>query len=339
MKRRLPRKLNIMAVLLAVFLSGCGTAAEEELVSPEVPVYNAMVPKTAEVIRGDLTPQYSERLDLLGYERVHYQFTQAEYDELYGSYQMKIDEIHVNVGDFVEKGEVMVSFHSEVLDLQIRDYEKQIEEAGLSIDHLRRLSAIDPSEDHKDEIASLNREIEVARLYIADIEETYRKLNIIAKTDGFVSLISTALREGYVMPGSDMILVDQSKGLYTTAKTDEYEFRPGEEFTAHLGNLERRVEVVETPEGEDANMVYFMPLDGEDEMPNKNLMLEFELPTLKDVCYVNRQAVYDKNGLYFVYVVQENGTRRAVEVTCGDRIGNYMIIREGLNGGESVELP
>ena len=201
MKRRLPRKLNIMAVLLAVFLSGCGTAAEEELVSPEVPVYNAMVPKTAEVIRGDLTPQYSERLDLLGYERVHYQFTQAEYDELYGSYQMKIDEIHVNVGDFVEKGEVMVSFHSEVLDLQIRDYEKQIEEAGLSIDHLRRLSAIDPSEDHKDEIASLNREIEVARLYIADIEETYRKLNIIAKTDGFVSLISTALREGYVMPG------------------------------------------------------------------------------------------------------------------------------------------
>ena len=53
MKRRLPRKLNIMAVLLAVFLSGCGTAAEEELVSPEIPVYNAMVPKTAEVIRGD----------------------------------------------------------------------------------------------------------------------------------------------------------------------------------------------------------------------------------------------------------------------------------------------
>ena len=333
------KKLNISVLLLSLLLTGCGTVTEDTLVAPEVPLYNAMVPKTAEVIRGDLTPQYSERLDLLGYDRVHYQFTQAEYDEMYGSYQLKIDEIHVNVGDFVEKGEVMVSFHSEILDQNIRDYEKEIENARLSIDHLKKLSAIDPNEDHKNEIDSLNREIQVARLYIQDIEETYRKLNLIAESDGFVSFISTTLREGYVIPGADLILVDSSKGLYTTAKTDEHEFKPGEIFTAHLGNSKHEVEVVETPEGEDESLVYFLPMDGEDEMPDKNLMLEFELPTLKDVCYVNRQAVYDKDGIFFVYVVREDGMRRAVEVIPGDRVGNYVIIKEGLSGGENVELP
>ena len=339
LKRHSLKKLNIAAVLLALILTGCGNAAEDALVSPEIPEYNAMVPKTAEVIRGDLTPQYSARLDLLGYERVHYQFTQAEYEEMYGSYQLKIDEILVNVGDFVEKGEVMVSFHSDMLDKQIRDYEKQIEDARLSIEHLKRLSAIDPTEDHSDEIASLNREIQVAGLYIDDIEETYRKLNLISESDGFVSFISTTLREGYVTPGSDLILVDKSRGLYTTEKTEGYDFKPGEIYTAHLGKVEHRVEVVETPEGEDSGKVYFMPLDGEDEMPEKNLMLEFELPAVKDACYVNRQAVYDKDDIYFVYVVQENGMRRAVEVTPGDKIGNYLIIKEGLNGGENVELP
>ena len=74
-------------------------------------------------------------------------------------------------------------------------------------------------------------------------------------------------------------------------------------------------------------------------MLEKNLMLEFDLPTLKDVCYVNRQAVFDKGGVHLVCVVTENDIRNAVIVEVGDRGGNYYIIKSGLEGGELVELP
>lgn len=228
MKRLNCGKLKRAALLLLCpVLTGCGKAAEDTLVAPELPVYNAVVSRTAEVIRGDMTPRYSNRLDLLGYDRSRYQFTQAEYEEMYGTYQLTLDEIRVDVGDHVKKGDLLVSFHSDVLDQMVKENEKAIENAQLEIDHLKRLSNIDPSQDHKEEIRRLNQDIEVARLYITDIQETYDKLNIISEVDGFVSFVNTTLRDGYIIPGKDLVVVDYDKGLYTTAKSEDYTFKPG----------------------------------------------------------------------------------------------------------------
>ena len=60
---------------------------------------------------------------------------------------------------------------------------------------------------------------------------------------------------------------------------------------------------------------------------------------LKDACYVNRQAVYEKNGQYFVYVVKDDGMREAHYITKGEQYGNYLVVKDGLEGGEKVELP
>ncbi len=340
MKSKLFRKLNIfLSLSFALTLTGCGNAKEAALVPAEVPVYNALAPKTTQVIRGDLTVPYSTRLDLLGYEMVKYRFTRSEFEELFGTYKMELDAIHVSVGDEVHAGDVLVSFHSEVLDKQIEDNEQQIASARREIDHLRRLSSIDPSQDHSEEIRQLNRDIEVARLYVADVKETYERLNLIAEGDGHVSFVSTMFSMGYLAPDEDMIRVDTDRGLYTTKKTDDYTFKIGEKVTGKLRNVDYPLTVVETPEGEDDSLVYFRPDGQEGDMLEKNLMLEFDLPTLKDVCYVNRQAVFDKGGVHFVYVVKENDIRNAAIVEVGDRVGNYYIIKSGLEGGELVELP
>ncbi len=335
------RKLNIAAcaLILSMSLTGCGGAVEDTLVPAEAPVYHAVVPKTAEVLRGDLTPQFSSRLDLLGFEQSRYQFSDAQYEELYGLYKMTIDEVRVDVGDHVRAGDVLVSFHSEELDKQIQDSEKSIRDANLEIDHLKKLSAIDPSEDHKNEIDQLNRDIEVSRLYIQDIQDTYGKLNIISKEEGYVSYVNPVLNDGYVIPGQDLVIVDQSRRIYVMEPSEIYNFKPGEIYTASSGGAKRKVQVVETPEGESGSKVYFEPVDADGEMLDKSIKLEIELPVMKDVCYVNKLAIYKKEEKYYAYVVREDGMHDVVEVTPGETVGNDIIIKEGLSGGEQLEMP
>ena len=344
MRKETPRKLNktILAVLsgaMLLSLTACGEALEDSLVPPETPSYNAYVPNQADVIRGDLERKFEQRLDLLGYERIRHRFTQAQFSELYGTYQLEVEKIHVQVGDRVHPGDLMVSFHSRVLDEQITANEKKITDARLSIEHLRNLESIDSAQNHSDEIKRLEREISVAELYISDVNDTYRKLNIYSEVDGHVSAIDGSLQDGFVMPDTDLILVDVDEGIYKTEKPEYYTFKVGETYTATTRYSECQVEVIEMPEGGSATSVYFRPVGREGEILEKNLMLNFELPVLKDACYVNRQAVYEKNDRYFVYVVREDGMREARYITPGEQYGNYLIVKDGLEGGEKVELP
>ena len=344
MKKHFPRKLNklvtaMLSGVLLLSLTGCGDAAEDSLVPPETPTYNAYVPNTADVIRGDLERKFEQRLDLLGYERIRYRFTQAQFSELYGTYQLEVEKIHVNVGDPVHAGDLMVSFHSKVLDDQITENEKKITEARLSIEHLKNLESIDPSRDHTEEIRRLEREINVAELYISDVNDTYRKLNIYADVDGHVSDIDGSLQDGFVMPDTDLVLVDIDDGIYKMEKPEYYTFKTGETYTATTRYSECQVEVIDMPEGGSATSIYFRPVGREGEILEKNLMLNFELPALKDACYVNRQAVFEKSDKYFVYVVKDDGMREARYITPGEQYGNYLIVKDGLEGGEKVELP
>ena len=325
--------------VLLLSLTGCGEAVEDDLVSPETPSYNSYVPKTTDVIRGDLERKFEQRLDLMGYDRVRYRFTEAQYMELYGTYQLEVDEVHVNLGDKVHDGDLMVSFHSKVLDDKIKENEKKITDAGLSIEHLKNLEAIDPSADHSEEIKRLEREISVARLYITDVNDTYRKLNIYSEVNGYVSAVDSALQDGFVYPGKDLIVVDVDDGYYKMEKPEYYTFRVGEIYTATARYSEFQVEVIDPPEGGSDSYIFFRPVGLEGEILEKNLMLKFELPVLKDACYVNRQAVFEKNGQYFVYVVREDGMREAVYITKGEQYGNFLIVKDGLEGGEKVELP
>lgn len=335
------KKLNIAAYacVAALTLTGCGSSSEEALVPANVPVYNAVVPKEAEVFRGNLTPQFSASLHLLGFEQLRYQISPGQYEEMFEVYKMKIDEVKADVGKYVHKGDVLVSFHSEVLDQQIRDNEKKIEKDSLEIEHLKKLSAIDASEDHKAEIDRLSREIQVAKLYISDIRDIYQKMNLVSEADGYVSMVNESLHEGYVVPGNDLVIVEQSQGIYFMDPSELYTFKPGETYTIGSGETATRLEVIETPEGEKDGPVYFRPLDAEGRMPENSLKLEFDLPEMKDVCYVNHLAIYRNGDKYFAYVIREDDMRDVVEVIPGVTVGDDVVIREGLSGGEKLEMP
>jgi multidrug efflux pump subunit AcrA (membrane-fusion protein) len=68
------------------------------------------------------------------------------------------------------------------------------------------------------------------------------------------------------------------------------------------------------------------------------LQMKVQKPTIRDAVYVDSSAIRVVNGSYYVYLLDENGFRQAVEVQVGDVVDGYTIITDGLSGGEQVTL-
>lgn len=341
MKNRIVIKLNKYITVFAIpvmmmFMSGCGAAKEDALVPPKDVSYAAVNPTVVLVERGDLSPKKELKLELLGYENIKYRFSLAEYTELVETYKLEVEDVNVNVGDVVHEGDVLVSFHSEVLDDKIRENQKKKRDAGLEIEHLKVLSDINESNDYSYDIAKKRRELEAADLHVSDVRNTYNKLSLVAEKDGVVSFVNSIIQNGYIKPDNDIISVVSGKGLYTAPKNTGNTFKVGEKYTCMTSASEYQLEVVDTPEGESDDLVYFRPVDENLHLTEQFLILQIDLPVQKDVCYVNKRAIVEKGDKFFIYVVKENGMQRVVEVKTGEKVDDYIIITEGLEGGETV---
>lgn len=66
--------------------------------------------------------------------------------------------------------------------------------------------------------------------------------------------------------------------------------------------------------------------------------MEVTRPAIENAVYVQKDAVHEKDGRYFVYTLDENGYRQAVWISAGDQVGDYRIITEGLKSGDEVVL-
>ena len=66
--------------------------------------------------------------------------------------------------------------------------------------------------------------------------------------------------------------------------------------------------------------------------------MEVTRPAIENAVYVQKDAVHEKDGRYFVYTLDENGYRQAVWINAGDQVGDYRIITEGLKSGDEVVL-
>ena len=84
--------------------------------------------------------------------------------------------------------------------------------------------------------------------------------------------------------------------------------------------------------------IYFRMVD--DVLVNeKQLILFDELPEIKNVCYVDKRVLSEYEGEVFVYREGEDGIFQSVKVKIGQVIGNNVIIREGLEEGDTVSIP
>lgn len=352
----------LCALILCLVCVGCGREALDELVPVRELSYNRVERNTALVVKGDITPIFDEQLTLSGYEEQVYRVKAEEYENMVETYQLTLKQVTCGVGDMVKAGNVLVGYSSSELDGQIQEKEKEKRTAVLELEHVKRLAEIDSGTDYSGQLHSIEQQIKACDFYIEDVEEKYDEINIICERDGIVRYVNPTLYDGYVMPGSELVRVSQDNGYYQVEVDDTASFETGKAYPAGNSMAEYMLEVVELEDASNImldgvtekhenklekqyemltenRIIYFKPVDTDIKMLEKNVRLETELPVLRDVCYVNQRAVIHRGDCDYVYVVDEEGKRRACSVGLGRVVGEYQIITEGLAGGEVVTLP
>lgn len=334
-KRIRMMKIPVVFSILALCLTGCGSRERIEKVRVTVPEYEKVAYEVVEVQRGDITPVLSLRLTADSFQTKSYY---ALYDE------MEIDSVNVAVGDEIKPGDVLISFKAGDVDTQIEKYQSQVEQNNLLIEHYTKLSQLDSTVDYSEDLKRLAEDTRVANLYIQELQARLDSYNICAEDYGSVYLLSDILDYGIVGTSNNLITVIYRNNRFTTETTDDYDFVVGETYMAVYGVAEYELVLADIEEGgKDANgdtvrKLIFEGKEGTNFSSRDKLTLTINKPVIQDVIYVPQSCVFDVDEKYYVYLLDENGFREAVNVEIGDVMGEYIVIQSGLNEGDRVVM-
>jgi multidrug efflux pump subunit AcrA (membrane-fusion protein) len=289
-----------------------------------------------EVEKGDIAPVLTLSLKPDEFEKNNYSVERSD---------LVVDKINVSVGDRVEAGEVMVSFKADDIQETIDTYTQQKEEDELLIDHYTKLMAIDSSQDYSDDIASLKEDMELADLYINEQNEKLKEYQLIAEKSGTVTYMYEWLEYGWAEAYTALVTVVSGSSNYTVDTDDDYDFQVGDIYQAEFGIATFDMKIIDITSyvddstGKDMRTILFEPQnDMAGVTESDTLTMTINKPVIKNVVYVDKNAVTIKSDTSFVYTIDENGYRTPVEVEIGEQVDDYIVITSGLDGGEQVTL-
>lgn len=331
------KKRILTGVMLAVTISltACGKEEQSRILVIEKEPYEKVTYNTITVMQGDLEPVVELTLRVENFERINYTTSQEN---------LEVEKVHVNVGDKVKKGDVLVSFKSDDIQDTIRQYRNEKEEKELLVRHYSKLMELDKSMDYQSDIDMLQEDIRIADLYITEAENKLKNYNIVAEKSGTITYISDVLASNYIVANTNMITQACGSGGYTASTWNTYDFKTGDVYEAVSGIAVYEMKLVEVieeeePDGQIKKKLRFEPIsDMSAVSEQEQLTITIQKPVMKNVVYVKKNAVYEANGAKFVYVVDENGYRDAVQVETADEVDGYIVITKGLSGGEKVTL-
>ena len=87
----------------------------------------------------------------------------------------------------MKKGDILVAFKSGEIQKKIEDYSGQISQNKLLAEHYRAIMKIDDTQDYSSDIARLDKDTEVAQLYLDEAEEKLSRYQITASEDGTIT--------------------------------------------------------------------------------------------------------------------------------------------------------
>ena len=143
-----------------------------------------------------------------------------------------------------------------------------------------------------------------------------------------------------------MITVASGSSNYTVTTDDTYEFKVGDEYEADYEVAKYNMKVIDVKKytddatGKDMQTILFEPVDNMAGISEDNkLTMTIHKPVIKNVVYVPEKAVCEKSeGQYYVYTINDDGYRLAVDVTVGETVDGSTIIKSGLTAGEQVTI-
>lgn len=188
---------------------------------------------------------------------------------------------------------------------------------------------IDDTQDYSSDIAQLDKDTEVAQLYLDEAKEKLSRYQITASEDGTITAMNNSLLAGVFESGSNLITEISGNGNYEADRPEGYDFNVGDVYTATASDIEFELKVKEV---DDKKLVFEPVSDAQ------IFSMEVTRPAIENAVYVQKDAVHEKDGRYFVYTLDENGYRQAVWISVADQVGDYRIITEGLKSGDEVVL-
>lgn len=328
----------VLSGAMMISLCGCSkNSAKDSAPSINLEPYSKMVYDTVTVQQGDIESVVELSLKPDDFEMKNYSVDQSDFE---------VDKINVKKGDKVSKGDIMISFKAEEIQESIDSYEEEKAQNEMLIDHYTKLMAIDSSNDYSDDIASLRDDIELANLYIEEQNERLKDYQVIAERDGTVTYLNEYLQYGYATAGETLVSLVSGSSDYTATTDDDFEFKVGDVYEAELNIAVYEMKVKSCEKYTDAatgkemqNLIFEPTTDMSGVTESDVLSMVINKPVISNVVYVDKDAVFEgKDGNNYVYVVNDEGYRSAVKVTVGDKVDDYIIIKEGLKAGEQVTL-
>ena len=366
-KKRVGKQVGalLLAGVMTFGMSGCG-GSDRALarISADTPEEKAYT--TTFVVRGDVTYQLEEELKLDNYVEEKYGLSSSVMDAMLLD-DIKFDKLYVSVGDMVKEGDVLLTMSSETLNSQIDQYTEQKETAVMERQHYVNRTAIDNDEDNDMAIARCDQDITVAAGYLTELEQKRENLTVRAERDGKVIDISDQAISGTVSNSDHLLTVASGDDTYYLETKEMTTLSVGQVVTASNGILDYDVVVTNVEKSTTGSKVYFRIIDPAkasmtdaieasltDADPNatpgdafeeltsddliivRGLMVAVAEETRKDVLYVASGAVVEKDEHYYVFTLDEHGARVAHEVKIDSILGEYAIIKDGLEEGDEV---
>ena len=360
----------MLAAMLLLSASGCG-GSERALVHIGTPSIEEKDYTTTFVVRGDVTYELEEELHLVNYVESKYGLSSKLMDSMMLK-DVAFDKLYVSVGDKVKKGDVLLTMSSKSLEDEIDSYTEQKEKAQLEKIHYNNRTAIDNEEDNSIAIARCDQDINVATGYLTELESKKENLTIRADEDGEVIDISDQAISGTMSNTDGLLTIASGDDTYFLETEEKTTLSVGQIVTSTNKLLRYDMVVTNVEKSSAGTKVYFKILGIEGKVENEaelaaslvgmaspgdatetdamkdaqvsdrekiivhGLTVPIAEETRKDVLYVASSAVTERDGRYYVFMIDEHGARVSREIKVESVLGEYAIITDGLVEGDEV---
>lgn len=317
--------LYVICLFLMFCNTGCARYQETKAERVSLPVYSKREYSTTQVKKGDLTPYLKIDLKLKQVRKVSY------YPYIN---DMEVEELLVAKGQSVNAGDKLIQFKDEGISAQISAYEEQIAANNRLIEHYTKLEKLDKSMDLKETIGELNKENDIAAMYVKQLSERLKDYSIFAEEDGVIDDISNKFEIEKVGTEDKIISVIYGDGYYEGDVIGDYSFKEGDVYSVEEDGLKYDFEVISYDAK--SGRIQFKLLDLRGMYNRVYFTLKVELEKRKDVLYLPEYCVHGFADNRFVYQLDENGYRYVKNVTVGETIDGNTIICTGLNKEDLV---
>ncbi len=322
------RKIIVALVAAGLLmLTGC-KKDNMELYPVTIESYERLTYETTQVRSGDFSPEVA--LTLLPADK--------EVD-IYSppSDGVEVDTVFVKQGDYVSAGDKLISYRVGDTEDKMEQLQDELATQQYLLEHYENMAAMENDPDYQADIEQLKKDMEVTKLYISEEHAKNEAFTLKAERDGVIEQISDLVNNEKVNMNDRLIFVMYNSGEYYANTSDPYPFEVGMVVQAKYRENEYDMELISI-EGDKSKTLLFRAKNPRDIMRANYMDVVIEKQSLKGALYVEQNAVLTVNDKNYVFMLNEEGYKEAVEVEVGNVVGDYIIIEEGVKAGDRVVM-